>query len=377
MYTIEIDRKNATNKKLLVGSDDIKMETRRVSIEELQKNSSLWNEIGDLLRNGKLVAFPTETVYGLGANGLDSEAANKIYQAKGRPSDNPLILHVSSIEMVSQIAENIGENAYQLMKYFWPGPLTIVLQKKEIVPYGTTGGLDTVAVRFPSHIVAKKLIQCAGIPIAAPSANLSGRPSPTKAEHVLQDLDGKIDCVIDGGSVGIGIESTIIDMTSDVPMILRPGYITKEMIEEVLQTKVVIDPAILQKDGMKGVRPKAPGMKYKHYAPKGELTIVLGTEMEKVADTIMQLANEKTDLGYRVGIIATEETANRYTNGIVKVIGARTNPITISSNLYGILREFDEEEVEFIYSEGMEQEDLGQAIMNRLLKAAGYQVIQI
>lgn len=362
---------------MLLGSDDIKMETKRVSIEELEKNDSLWREIGGLLKNGKLVAFPTETVYGLGANGLDSDAAKKIYEAKGRPSDNPLILHISSIEMVSQIAENIGENAYQLMKHFWPGPLTIVLPKKEIVPYGTTGGLDTVAIRFPSNVIARKLIESAGVPIAAPSANLSGRPSPTKAEHVLQDLDGKIDCVIDGGSVGIGIESTIVDMTSDIPMILRPGYITKEMIEEVLQTKVGIDPAILQKDGMEGIRPKAPGMKYKHYAPKGELTVVLGKPMEKVVDIITQLTNEKIELGYQVGIIATEETKTQYTSGIVKVIGSRENLITISSNLYGILREFDEEGVEFIYSEGMEQEDLGQAIMNRLLKAAGYQIIQV
>ena len=352
------------------------METKRVSIEQLEKNDRLWNEVGSLLKNGKLVAFPTETVYGLGANGLDEDAAKKIYEAKGRPSDNPLILHVSSVEMVSQIAENIGENAYRLMEHFWPGPLTIVLPKKEVVPYGTTGGLDTVAVRFPSDRIAKKLIESAGVPIAAPSANLSGRPSPTKAEHVLQDLDGKIDCIIEGGSVGIGIESTIVDMTNDVPMILRPGYITKEMMEEVLQIEVKVDPAILQKDGMDGVKPKAPGMKYKHYAPKGELTVVLGKSEENVVNTIIQLANEKLDLGYRVGIIATEETVERYTRGIVKVIGSRKNPITISSNLYGILREFDEEKIEFIYSEGVEQEKFGQAIMNRLLKAAGYQVIQ-
>lgn len=352
------------------------METKRISIEELEKQDSLWDEVGKLLQDGKLVAFPTETVYGLGANGLDENAAKKIYEAKGRPSDNPLILHVSSIEMVSQIAENIGKNAYQLMEHFWPGPLTIVLPKKELVPYGTTGGLDTVAVRFPSNRIARQLIQSAGVPIAAPSANLSGRPSPTKAEHVLQDLNGKIDCVIEGGNVGIGIESTIVDMTSDIPMILRPGYITKEMIEEVLQIEVKVDPAILQKDGMEGVRPKAPGMKYKHYAPKGELTVVLGKSEENVVNTIVQLVNEKIGFGYRVGIIATEETAKRYTSGIVKVIGSRKNPITISSNLYGILREFDEEEVEFIYSEGMEQENFGEAIMNRLLKAAGYQIIQ-
>lgn len=353
------------------------METKIITAEKLEQNEDLWNTIGKVLKDGGLVAFPTETVYGLGANGLDGCAANKVYEAKGRPSDNPLILHVSSIDMVLEIAEDIGEDTYTLMKHFWPGPLTIVLKKKEIVPYGTTGGLDTVAIRFPDHNIAKKLIESAGVPIAAPSANTSGRPSPTKADHVWYDLNGKIDYIVDGGKVGIGIESTIVDMTSKVPMILRPGFITKEMLEEALQKQVVIDPAILQKDGMDGVKPKAPGMKYKHYAPKGELTIVVGNSFSAITKKIRELVEEKIALGYKVGVIATEETANEYTNGVVKIVGTRENPVTISSNLYGVLREFDEEEIEFIYSEGMEQESFGHAIMNRLLKAAGYQVIQI
>ena len=353
------------------------MKTKIITLEQLEEERERWEEIADILRNGGLVAFPTETVYGLGADGLNCEAAAKIYAAKGRPSDNPLILHISDFQEIERLAMDVSEDANKVMNAFWPGPLTVILKKKEIVPYGTTGGLDTVAIRMPSHPVARKLIQISKVAIAAPSANTSGRPSPTKAEHVLQDLDGKIDIIIDGGEVGIGIESTIVDLTGDTPTILRPGYITKPMLEDVIGKKVEIDPAILHKEGMDGLKPKAPGMKYKHYAPKGDLTIVEGKNIEDVIQAITVLVKEKMEQGFKVGVIAIEESIERYSDGIVKSIGSRLDEVSISSKLYGVLREFDDEEVDYIYSESFGQDDFGQAIMNRLLKAAGYDMIQV
>ncbi|MBS6560034.1 MAG: threonylcarbamoyl-AMP synthase [Clostridiales bacterium] len=353
------------------------MNTKIIKLESLENNEEKLIEAAKILQEGGLVAFPTETVYGLGADGLNSEAAAKIYSAKGRPSDNPLILHIADMDMISKLAKNISEDAMKVMNAFWPGPLTVILNKTDIVPYGTTGGLDTVAIRMPSHPVARELIRIAGVAVAAPSANTSGRPSPTTAQHVIQDLDGKIDMVVDGGKVGIGIESTIVDMTGENPMILRPGYITKPMLEEVVKKTVSIDPAILSKEGMDGVRPKAPGMKYKHYAPKGDLTIVSGDNIKKVVGKIHELVEEKQKEGYRVGIIATDETVSQYGEGIVKSIGSREDEVSISVGLYSVLREFDDEGVDFIYSESFEQDDFGQAIMNRLLKAAGYSIIKV
>lgn len=353
------------------------MNTKIIKLESLEHKEEKLMEAAKILQKGGLVAFPTETVYGLGADGLNSEAAAKIYYAKGRPSDNPLILHIADMDMVSKLAKNISEDAMKVMNAFWPGPLTVILNKTDIVPYGTTGGLDTVAIRMPSHPVARELIRIANVAVAAPSANTSGRPSPTTAQHVIQDLDGKIDMIVDGGKVGIGIESTIVDMTGENPMILRPGYITKPMLEEVVKKTVKIDPAILTKEGMNGVRPKAPGMKYKHYAPKGDLTIVSGDNIEKVVGKIHELVEEKQKEGYRVGIIATDETVSQYGEGIVKSIGSRNDEVSISVGLYSVLREFDDEGVDFIYSEAFEQDDFGQAIMNRLLKAAGYSIIKV
>jgi L-threonylcarbamoyladenylate synthase len=331
-------------------------------------------EAAQILREDGLVAFPTETVYGLGGNALDSEASRKIYAAKGRPSDNPLIVHIAEIDSLAYLASEIPEKAYLLAEKFWPGPLTIILKKSDKVPLGTTGGLNTVAIRMPKNQIALELIRQSGVYIAAPSANTSGRPSPTKAEHVIEDLDGKIDMIIDGGSVGIGLESTIIDLTDGVPTILRPGYITKEMLEEVIG-RVEIDQAILQRSMDPGLKPKAPGMKYKHYAPKGDLTIVEGNT-DKVVTLINELSCKKIDAGFRVGIIATDETKDKYKCGIVKVIGSRYDEEQIARGLYAILREFDEINVDAIYSESFAGNNLGQAIMNRLLKAAGYYVIQ-
>lgn len=326
-----------------------------------------------VIRAGELVAFPTETVYGLGADALLPEGAKKIYAAKGRPSDNPLIVHIAEFEALDKITAQIPEEAKALADAFWPGPLTMIFEKSGAVPYETTGGLDTVAVRMPSHPVALALIRESGGYIAAPSANTSGRPSPTTAEHVAADLDGKISMILDGGAVGIGIESTIVDLSEEVPMILRPGYITKEMLAEVIG-EVRDDPGFASADA--NVRPKAPGMKYKHYAPKADLVLVNGSS-EAVTDKINDLAAAHRAKGEKTGVICTDETMNGYRADVIKSIGSREDEDSIAKHLYGILREFDELDVEYIYSESFATPRIGQAIMNRLLKAAGHQVIEV
>lgn len=331
-------------------------------------------EAAQILRTGGLVAFPTETVYGLGANALNEEAAKKIYAAKGRPSDNPLIAHISSEAELETLVSEISPAGRLLMKRFWPGPLTLIFKKSRMVPFGTTGGLDTVAVRMPSDPIASQLIALAGVPIAAPSANTSGRPSPTTAEHVYQDMNGKINMIIDGGPVGIGVESTIVDVSGAVPTVLRPGAITLDMLKSVLG-RVELDPAILGPI-KEDVRPKAPGMKYRHYAPHGDLTLVEG-RIEKVVETINRLAEEKLNQGFRVGIICTRETQSRYPKGILRSIGTRAKEETIAHNLYGVLRDFDDLDMDYIFSESFSEESLGQAIMNRLTKAAGYHILKV
>lgn len=350
------------------------METKRIKVTDSDRIKE--EELGEaarILREGGLVAFPTETVYGLGANALDEEAAKKIYAAKGRPSDNPLIAHISSPEELKQLAAEIPDMAKKLMDCYWPGPMTLVFKKTDLVPYGTTGGLDTVAVRMPSDSVAKTLIRLAGVPIAAPSANSSGRPSPTTADHVWQDMEGKIDMIVDGGPVGIGLESTIIDVTGPVAMILRPGAITIEMVRETLG-EAEMDPAIL--GPMKeGEHPKAPGMKYRHYAPKAPLTLVEG-EMDQVVKTINRLAREALKEGKKVGIICTDETRTCYPAGMIQSIGIRAKEETVAHNLYAVLREFDDLGADVIYSESFPGDQIGQAIMNRLTKAAGYHIIK-
>ena len=348
------------------------MRTLIEKIDRHQIDEQVLDKAGKILKNGGLVAFPTETVYGLGANALDENAAMKTYAAKGRPSDNPLIVHIADVEDLSIVARNISDKAMQIIERFWPGPLTLIFEKQYIVPFGTTGGLSTVAVRMPTDEIARAVIRAGGGYISAPSANTSGRPSPTSAQHVADDFDGKIDMIIDGGNVDIGLESTIVDMTVEPPMILRPGAITKEMLEEVIG-EVTIDVTLFAEDS--GEAPKAPGMKYRHYAPEAELVIVEG-EMDDVIKAIRQITYEQTRLGLKVGIIATSETEEFYTNGIVKNIGTRNNENSIAKNLYGVLREFDEEDVSYIYSESFSAEGIGDAIMNRLNKAAGHHVIQ-
>lgn len=327
---------------------------------------------GEILRRGGLVAFPTETVYGLGGDALNPESSRKIYAAKGRPSDNPLIVHIADTDALEKIAAEIPESARRLAEAFWPGPLTMILKKSDAVPRETTGGLDTVAVREPSHPTARELIRCAGGYVAAPSANTSGRPSPTQAKYVAEDLDGRIDMILDGGDVGIGLESTIVDLTVEPPQILRPGYITAEMLERVLGA-VDTDITVLQSQIEAGQAPKAPGMKYRHYAPRGELVIIRGEPGAVVADINRRSAADRA-AGERVGVIATDETRTRYRADVVKDAGHRGDEEEIAHNLYTILREFDDEGVTRIYSESFPAEGLGQAIMNRLLKAAGHRV---
>ncbi len=351
------------------------MNTKLVKIEDTKqiKDEEL-AEAAQILRDGGLVAFPTETVYGLGANALDEAAAKKIYAAKGRPSDNPLIAHISCLDELAPLVAYIPEAGRKLAEAYWPGPLTMVFPKSDIVPYGTTGGLDTVAVRMPSDPVANRLIKLAGVPVAAPSANTSGRPSPTTARHVWQDMEGKIEMILDGGPVGIGVESTIVDVSGDVPTLLRPGAITMEMLRETVG-RVEIDPAI-QAPPSADLRPKAPGMKYRHYAPHADLQLVEG-ETDKVVETINSLVKEKLAEGKKVGVICTNETRLRYPQGEVRSVGIRAKEETIAHNLFAVLREFDDLDVDCIYSESFSKDHLGQAIMNRLTKAAGYHVLKV
>lgn len=347
----------------------------KVPRNDLLSAQSDINAAGSVIRNGGLVAFPTETVYGLGGDALNAESSSKIYAAKGRPSDNPLIVHIADIQSLDRIAINIPETAYKLAEAFWPGPLTMVLNKTEAVPFETTGGLNTVAVRMPSDNIALEFIRAAGGYIAAPSANTSGRPSPTSASHVAEDMDGRIEMILDGGPCTIGLESTIVDLTEDTPMILRPGYISEEMIAKITGS-VTIDPAIIGEISP-DLRPKAPGMKYRHYAPKGNLAIISG-DRDDVCAFITQKISEDHKNGKRVGVIACNDTLDNYMLAdFVGSAGDRNDEISISSNLYSLLRECDEKSIDSIYSEEFDTPQLGMAIMNRLMKAAGHTIINV
>ena len=349
------------------------METKIFKIDANKIDIDLIKEAGEVIKNGGLVAFPTETVYGLGGDGLNHSSSEKIYKAKGRPSDNPLIIHIADISDLEKIVKNIPEKANKLAKAFWPGPLTMIFEKSDLVPLETTGGLNTVAVRMPNHKIALELIRQSGGYIAAPSANLSGRPSPTNAEHVVEDMNGRSDIIIDGGSSTIGLESTIVDLTGDVPMVLRPGYISIKSLSRVVGD-VVFDPALVSVN--ENETPRAPGMKYRHYAPKGELVIINGNE-KAVIEYIKKQSEEALKAGERVGIIATEETYLNYRATSVQNIGSRDDEETIAKRLYAVLREFDNDNVTRIYSEAFDTPSMGQAIMNRLMKAAGYHVITL
>lgn len=410
LYTLSskdaLARFRASGTKLTQKRKNI-MKTRIFSKKDIE-------EAAQILKTGGLVAFPTETVYGLGGNGLDKEAARKIYAAKGRPSDNPLILHVSKMEEVYPLVENVPEKAKRLMESFWPGPLTLILKKSKIVPLESTGGLDTVAIRCPDNALTLELIERAGLPVAGPSANLSGSPSPTEASHVYHDLSGRIEGILDDGAVGIGVESTILDMSTETPTLLRPGAITLEDLTEVLGEKPEIDPTLLGKKMEDGFIPKAPGMKYRHYAPKAEMILFCSLEEKeskkkesedktsekrgtedriseekeseyKVSKRIAEYLEEE-GRGFpreKIAVFCAEETKHFYQEmtekeGIVlKVLGRRDEPLSMTHNLFRILRECDEEGIELILSEGYSEKGIGFALMNRMKKAAGQKIILI
>ncbi len=343
------------------------------AIGHLPEDEEVMTEAGRIISHGGLVAIPTETVYGLAGNALDPSSSKKIYEAKGRPSDNPLIVHIADIKDLEVIARDIPDSAYILAEKYWPGPLTMILKKTSAVPTETTGGLDTVAVRMPSDEIAHEFISLCGPFIAAPSANASGRPSCTTAEHVVEDLDGRIELVIDGGEVGIGLESTIIDLTGDVPCLLRPGYIGKSDLENVIG-KIDVDPAVYNKN-RSDTPPKAPGMKYRHYAPKGDLTVVEGRR-ENVISYINEHLAKASSEGKKCAVLATEENIGSYTADLVINLGSRSDIQSVCHNLFSSLRRCDEEGAQLIFSESFGSEGLGEALMNRLLKASGNRVVK-
>lgn len=342
------------------------METKLIDITDIKKGEVQLREAASLLCAGGLVAFPTETVYGLGADAMNPKAAEKIYAAKGRPSDNPLIVHIAELGDLAKLTSNVPDSAKKLMDNLWPGPLTMIFKKKEEVPYRTTGGLDTVAVRMPDHPIALALIRESGCPIAAPSANLSGKPSPTRWEHVYQDLNGAIDAIVKGEPCRVGIESTVLDMTGDIPMVLRPGILTPEQIGRIIGGKVTLDPALLvhrprdvSEAGM--IIPKAPGMKYKHYAPKAEMMILQG-DFNRVKEEMKRIADEKRKQGSKVGTILFDE--NEFEQA--------------AHDFFSQLRQMDEEHVDFILAGALsDKNSIGFAVMNRMWKSAGYHVIQV
>ena len=347
------------------------MDTRYYIVDRDKPDFRIMAQAADVLRQGGLVAFPTETVYGLGANGLDPRAVARIFAAKGRPADNPLILHIAERHEVGKLARKVPANAKALMEKYWPGPLTVVLARTGIVPDIVTGGLDTVAIRLPASSVARELIRLAGVPVAGPSANTSGRPSPTTAQDVMADMAGKIEVIVDAGPCGIGVESTVVDCTTPVPTLLRPGGVTLEMLMETLG-EVEVDPAL----GGEDFAPRSPGMKYTHYAPAAPMTLFEG-EVDKVAAALAHEADRLLAAGKRVGAVTTLETAPLLASRVAAVsLGSRENVEEAAANLYSALRHFDTEKVDVILAEGLPEAGLGLAVMNRLRKAAGYNIVR-
>ena len=345
------------------------MKTLIKEIDITKPDQDLISLFANMLADGKTVIFPTETVYGLGANALDEDAATKIYQAKGRPSDNPLLVHVADKEDVYDLVENIDDRAKLLMDKFWPGPLTIVFKKKAIIPDRTSGGLDTVAIRMPSDQVARDLIRQAGVPIAAPSANISGRPSPTKPEHIIRDMDGRVDGILVGGPCDYGVESTIIDLSEDLAMVLRPGSITLEMLGEVLG-RVDLDPSLKNKDD--NIRAKAPGMKYKHYSPQAQVYIVKADDLEGFAERVDSLCEDNAKKGLKIGVMTMNYDQHSYQAKVFDLGGSDTE---VAKNLFDSLISLDREYIDIAYVPYFEERGIGVAIMNRLKKAAAYRII--
>ena len=322
----------------------------------------------EIIRSGGLVAIPTETVYGLGANGLNEDAVRRIFEAKGRPQDNPLILHIATADQLEDFCEDVPDVAYALADAFWPGPLTLVLKCKPIVPKRTTAGLDTVAIRCPDHDVTRAIIAASGVPVAAPSGNTSGRPSPTKASHMVEDMDGKIEAIVDGGSCGIGVESTILDLTVTPPRLLRPGGMPVEKLAEIVG-EIAVDDAVIR-PMKEGEKPRAPGMKYRHYAPKAPVTVLTGSG----ADTAAHIAAEVQPGD---GVICFQEYAHLFPDCVVQLIGEEGDDLAHAQRVFDALRAFDGTDVQRIFAQCPPEQGLGLAVANRLKKAAGFHVIAL
>jgi L-threonylcarbamoyladenylate synthase len=351
------------------------MKTTVWRVDGVSPDSAIIQKAAEIIRNGGLVAFPTETVYGLGAGALNAEAVSALFEAKKRPLDNPPIVHVSDVAVVYRLAKTVSSEAKALMKRFWPGPLTLILERSSVVPDVTVAGLETIAVRMPRHNVALALIKESGCPIAAPSANLAGRPSPTSANHVLADLDGRIDAILDAGSTSVGVESTVLDLTVNPPEVLRPGGTPYEVLVEFLGW-VELDPAAVADRALPVEKARSPGIKHRHYSPNAEVIVVEG-ELAAVVDKIDELTESYREEGKRLGVLCTDETIGRYASvDVLKSLGSREDLAGVARNLFRLLREFDEEGVDLIIAEGVSSEGLGLAVMNRLRKAAGYKIIK-
>ena len=349
------------------------MNTKVSEIKSVIEDEAKIEEAAKIIKAGGIVAFPTETVYGLGADALNEEAVKKIFIAKGRPQDNPLIVHVAS-KNIDKYVHDVPEIARTLMDKFWPGPLTIILKKKEIIPYVTSANLDSIGLRMPNNDIARKLIELSETVIAAPSANISGRPSPTDLERCVEDLTGRVDCIIGGCHSEIGVESTIVDCTVNPPLVLRPGGITLEMLKEI-DSRIEIDKAIMQKPS-ENLKPKAPGMKYRHYAPKAKVTIISGNRKNTVAK-IKEMVNYNIEKQKKVCILTVEENEKEYVEGIKIVLGSLSDLSTVAKNLFESLRKCDDLGADIILAEAYEEKGVGAAIMNRLNKAAGFDIINV
>jgi L-threonylcarbamoyladenylate synthase len=349
-------------KTLVLKVDPEKPETEKIQVA------------ANFIKQGGLVAFPTETVYGLGADALKPEAVTALFEAKKRPLDNPPIVHVGSAKSVCTLAQQVPPKAERLMRLFWPGPLTLVFKRSSAVPEVTVAGLDTIAVRMPKHAVALALIEQSRCPIAAPSANLAGKPSPTTAEHVFEDLNGRINAILDAGPTSVGVESTVLDVSVDPPMVLRPGGTPFEALRKVLGD-VVLHPFVSAEQELPVGKARSPGMKHKHYAPNAEVIVVEGAIPDVVAK-INELAETYRQKGVKVSVLATDETVPAYNADVVKSLGSRFNLAVVAQNLFRMLRELDAEGVDVIVAEGVPTEGLGLAVMNRLRKAAGYHIVK-
>jgi len=349
------------------------LKTKISMIKNASEDEKEIQEAAEIIKNGGTVVFPTETVYGLGADGLNSEAVKKIFEAKGRPQDNPLIIHVSSKDL-NLYAEEVPQIANKLVEKFWPGPLTIILKKKDIVPNETSASLDSIGIRMPNNEIALKLIELSETTIAAPSANISGRPSPTDLQRCVEDLDGKVDCILGGEQSDIGVESTIVDCTVNPPLVLRPGGVTLEMLREI-DPNINIDPAIMKKPEP-NLKPKAPGMKYRHYAPKAKVTIVSGNKKNTI-EKIKEMVHYNIEKKKKVCILTVDENEKEYSEGIKISLGSLNDLSTVARNLFETLRKCDDIGADVVFAESFEQKGVGIAIMNRLNKAAGFDIVEV